>query len=239
MPFTVFTWYGARRARKSLLELVRRELTDRPTLLAILEDKFTQENHVRPFQPLAERFGERLHVILCAEWDPPVRQLEGARLLRDLGASEEQIAGLLTDEGEVRRALLLRTRQPVALLDLYFVERGYSRDNGLVDGREPLFVEREERAAQELERLLTWPAPPPLLLAPPPSALALAAAIPGATVQGPPRDPLRAPPEPRPLPTSPPPRAAPRTQPPGRQAAAPPHEDEAPRRDRFELIELE
>jgi hypothetical protein len=220
MPFTVFTWYGARRARKSLLELVRRELTDRPTLLAVLEDKFTQENHVRPFQPLAERFGERLHVILCAEWDPPLRQTEGERLFRDLGVAEEQLPRLLTDEGESRCAVLLRTRQPVALLDLYFVERGYSRETGLVDGREPYFLEREERAAQELERLLARPAPPPLTLPAPPSAASLAAAIPGATVLGPAR-------------SQQPPRSTPRP------PAPLPREEEGPRRDRFELIELE
>jgi hypothetical protein len=238
MPFTVFTWYGARRARRSLLELVRRELTDRPTILAVLEDKFTQESHVRPFQPLAERFGERLHVILCAEWDPPERRLEGEQLLRGLGVADDQLDALLTDEGEIRRALLLRTKQPVALLDLYFVERGYSRENGLVDGREPLFQEREDRAAQELERLLAWPAPPPLLLPPPPSALALAAAIPGASVEGPARA-ARQPAPPAAQRAMSQPQTAARTPPQPRPAAGGPLEDDAPRRDRFELIELE
>jgi hypothetical protein len=237
MPYTVLTWYGARRARKSLLDLVRFELTDRATLLAVVEDKFTQETHVRPFGPLADRFGERLHVILCAEWTQISRRVEGEALFRELGVPADLRPRLLRDEGEVRCALLLRRRQPVALLDLYFVERGPPSAAVADDGREPFFTAREELAAQEIERLLAQPAPPPVEANLPVEAARLVAAIPGARVSQEPRTALAAGTghdydqtgKCRRCGDA---RFSPR-------ACPGPPKDEGPRRDRFELIELE
>src|ERR1700694_5597632 len=54
---TVISWYAARRSRRQLHEWVARALTDKPTLLAIVSDKYTQEGHLRPFAPVAERLG--------------------------------------------------------------------------------------------------------------------------------------------------------------------------------------
>ena len=164
MPFSVLTWYGARRARKPLHELVQFELSDRPTLLALVGDKFTQESHIRPFRPLAERFGERLHVILCAEWETPHREQDGELLFKSLGVAADVRPRLLQDEGETRCALFLRQRIPLALIDLYFIERGMPGMTGMDDGREPFFLAREEVAAREVERLMAR-AIPPLALA--------------------------------------------------------------------------
>ena len=77
---------------------------------------------------------------------------------------------LLRDEGDVRVGVVLRQKQPVALIDLYFVERAPSSPlYGGDDGRDAVFAAREERAAAELSRLLTrLPAQPP---APPPAPL--------------------------------------------------------------------
>jgi hypothetical protein len=217
MPLTVLTWYGVRRARKPLPELVRFELTERPTLLALVGDRFTQESHLRPFVPLAERFGERLHVILCAEWDERDRQRDGEQLFKALGVAADVRPRLLRDEGDVRRAVLLQRRQPVALVDLYFVERAPPGTGPFQDDREPWFQAREELVARELERLLA---------------------------RGP-AEPQRAPPAGEPLPPGAHDFSAAGTcrscgdgrlslrSCPGRPR------DEGPRRDRFELIELE
>jgi hypothetical protein len=75
--YTVIPWFAARRARKSLGQLLQASLTDGPTLLAILGDKYTNQDRVRPFAPLAERFRGRLHVILAAEWEPEDRERQG------------------------------------------------------------------------------------------------------------------------------------------------------------------
>ena len=160
MPFSVLTWYGARRARKPLHELVQFELSDRPTLLALVGDKFTQESHIRPFRPLAERFGERLHVILCAEWESPDRERDGELLFKSLGVAADVRPRLLQDEGDLRCALYLRQRIPLALIDLYFVERGMPGMTGMDDGREPFFLAREEVVAREVERLMARGMPP-------------------------------------------------------------------------------
>ena len=165
MPFTVLTWYGARRARKPLHELVRFELTDRPTLLALVGDKFTQESHIRPFRPLAERFGERLHVILCAEWEEEDRARDGAALFKALGVAPDLVPRLLCDDGELRCGVFLKQRLPVALVDLYFVERGAPTSTGMDDGREPYFLAREEVVAREVERLMARAVPPQALAA--------------------------------------------------------------------------
>ena len=160
MPFSVFTWYGARRARRPLHELVQSELDDRPTLLALVSDKFTQESHIRPFRPLAERFGERLHVILCAEWESPDREQDGEALFKSLGVAADIRPRLLHDEGEVRCGLYMRQRIPLSLIDLYFKERGQPGMTGMDDGREPYFLAREEVVAREVERLMARGMPP-------------------------------------------------------------------------------
>ena len=72
--YTVIPCFAARRARKSLGQMLQAALTDQPTLLAIVADKYTSEDKLRPFAPLAERFAGRLHVILAAEWEQEDRE---------------------------------------------------------------------------------------------------------------------------------------------------------------------
>ena len=132
---TVISWYAARRSRRQLHEWVARALTDKPTLLAVVSDKYTQEAHLRPFAPVAERFGDRLHVILAAEW-----------------------------EQEDRTGLVLRQKQPVALIELFFEERGYTTLDGRPDPRGDEIRTREDHVVRQLEELLVRlppPAPPP------------------------------------------------------------------------------
>lgn len=257
MPFTVLTWYGARRARKPLHELVRFELTDRPTLLALVGDKFTQESHIRPFRPLAERFGERLHVLLCAEWEERDRVRDGEALFSALGVAPDLRPRLLSDEGELRCGLFLKQKLPLALIDLYFVERGAPMSTGMDDGREPFFLAREEVVAREVERLMARAIPPAALAA---AQRAEQEASLGATLlSGRPASGALGPP--RPAQGSQPPQAQ-RTLP--QQAKPGAHDfgqaavcklcgdarlsvracpgkpkDDGPKRDRFELIELE
>src|SRR3989442_12777389 len=102
-------------------------LTDRPTLLAVGGDKYTSEDKLRPFAPLAERFGGRLHVILAAEWEPEDREREGDAALRELGVVPEARRRLLRDEGRRRFALLLRQKQPAAVIEGFFEERALCR----------------------------------------------------------------------------------------------------------------
>ena len=175
MALTVITWYGARRLRKTMQQLVMNELTDRPTLFAVVTEMYTREEHIRPFAPLAERFAGRLDVILCAEWDQEARERDGEQLLSALGLAPEARPRLLRDTGDVRVGVVLRQKQPVALIDLYFVERA-PPTSGFADGREALFTSREERAAVQLAQLLTRlpaqpPPPPDLLAAPGPAAV--------------------------------------------------------------------
>jgi hypothetical protein len=253
MPFTVLTWYGARRARKPLHELVRFELTDRPTLLALVGDKFTQESHIRPFRPLAERFGDRLHVILCAEWEEQDRARDGAALFKSLGVAPDLVPRLLTDDGEIRCGVFLKQRLPVALIDLYFVERGSPTSTGMDDGREPYFLAREEVVAREVERLMARAVPPQALAA---AQQARAEAESGlALLSGRPVSGAFAPPQPK---TSPLQQLQQQRPQPGAhefgsgtlckqcgdgrlsvRACPGKPKDDGPTRDRFELIELE
>ena len=112
--YTVIPWFAARRARKSLWQMLQLALTDRPTLLAVLRDKYTSEDKLRPFAPLAERFGGRLHVIVAAEWEQDDREREGEAALRELGVAPEVRPRLLRDDGRRRFALLLRQKQAEA-----------------------------------------------------------------------------------------------------------------------------
>jgi hypothetical protein len=161
---TVLPWFTVRRARKPLPEVALAALTDAPTLLAVLSDRYTNERHVRPFAPLAERFGERLHVLLVAELAQADRELSGDALLRELGIVPEARRRMLRDEGPVRVAAILRQKQPVGLVDLFFAERAYTTLDGRPEPRAREMQEREDEAARAIEDLLGKlppPSPPP------------------------------------------------------------------------------
>jgi len=160
---TVISWYAARRSRRQLHEWVARALTDKPTLLAVVSDKYTQEAHVRPFAPVAERFGDRLHVILAAEWEQEDRERDGEVMLRQLGLAPAARHRVLHDEGKGRTGVVLRQKQPVALIELFFEERGYTTLDGRPDPRGDEIRAREDRVVRQLEELLVRlppPAPP-------------------------------------------------------------------------------
>lgn len=161
---TVISMYAARRSRRTLSEWIQRALTDKPTLLAIVSDQYTQEAHLRPFVPLSERFEGRLDVILAAEWKAEDRETEGEAALRQLGLAPEARRRLLHDEGKARAAVVLRQKQPVALIDLFFEERGFTTMDGRPDPRGDEIRAREDAVARKLEDLigrLPPPAPPP------------------------------------------------------------------------------
>ena len=166
--YTVIPWFGARRARKSLWQMLQPALTDRPTLLAVLRDKYTSEDKLRPFAPLADRFGGRLHVIVAAEWEQEDRDREGELALRHLGVAPEAWPLLLRDEGRRRYALLLRQRQPVAVIEVFFEERAHTTLDGRPDPRGEEIAAREDEVAKKIDELLVrLPPPPP----PPPRTL--------------------------------------------------------------------
>jgi hypothetical protein len=158
---TVISWYTARRSRRELTEWVQRALTDKPTLLAIVADKYTQESHLRPFAPVAERFGDRLHVILAAEWEQSDRERDGEVALSQLGLSPAARQRVLHDEGKRRTGVVLRQKQPVALIELFFEERGYTTLDGRPDPRADEIGAREDRVVRQLEDLLVRLPPPP------------------------------------------------------------------------------
>jgi hypothetical protein len=162
--YTVIPWFAARRARKTLSQLVQAAITDKPTLLAIVSDKYTSEEKLRPFAPLVERFAGRLHVILAAEWEQQDREREGDAALRDLGLAPEARRKALRDEGSTRVAVLLRQKRPVALIDAFFEERAYTTLDGRADPRAAEMREREDEVARSIDEVLVRlppPAPPP------------------------------------------------------------------------------
>jgi len=162
--YTVIPWFAARRARKSLWQMLQPALTDRPTLLAVLRDQYTSEDKLRPFAPLAERFGGRLHVIVALEWEQDDREREGEAALRELGVAPEVRPRLLHDDGRRRFALLLRQRQPVALVEVFFEERAHTTLDGRPDPRGEEIAAREDEVARKIDELLVRlppPAPPP------------------------------------------------------------------------------
>ncbi len=162
--YTVIPWFAARRARKSLSQLLQAAITDKPTLLAIVADKYTSEDKLRPFAPLAERFAGRLHVILAAEWEQQDREREGDAALRDLRLAPEARRKVLRDEGRARVAVLLRQKQPVALIDAFFEERAYVTLDGRPDPRADEMRAREDEVARRIDEVLVRlppPAPPP------------------------------------------------------------------------------
>ena len=161
--YTVIPWFAARRGRKSLGQMLQPALTDRPTLLAIVGDKYTSEDKLRPFARLAERFGGRLHVVLFAEWEPEDREREGEAALCDLGVVPEARRRLLRDEGRRRFALLLRQKQPVAVIEVFFEERASRGLDGRPDPRAAEIARREEEIVRRIDELLVRlppPAPP-------------------------------------------------------------------------------
>ena len=161
---TVISWYAARRSRRQLHEWVQRSLTDKPTLLAIVSDQYTQEAHLRPFAPVAERFGDRLHVILAAEWEQEDRERDGEAALRQLGLERTARHRALHDDGKARTGVVLRQKQPVALIELFFEERGFTTLDGKPDPRGAELAAREAHVIRQLEDLLVRlppPAPPP------------------------------------------------------------------------------
>lgn len=151
---TVISWFAARKGRKPLHEIVESALTDKPTLVAIVSDQYTTDTRLRPFVPLSERFGERLDIILAAEWRQEDRERDGEVLLRRLGLVEHARPQLLRDQGGTRTALLLKQRRPVALVDLWFLERGEALSPGQPDPREAQMRAEEEALVAALEEIL-------------------------------------------------------------------------------------
>jgi hypothetical protein len=158
--YTVIPWFAARRARKSLGQMLQAALTDQPTLLAIVADKYTSEDKLRPFAPLAERFAGRLHVILAAEWEQEDREREGDAALQQLRVAPEARRRLLRDEGRKRMALLFRQKQPVALIEVFFEERAQATLDGRPDPRAGEMALREEEVARAIDEVLVRLPPP-------------------------------------------------------------------------------
>jgi hypothetical protein len=164
LVFTVISEYAVRRGRKPLAQLIAEALTDKPTLLAIVADKYTNEDNIRPFAPVAERFGDRLHIILAADWEQAWREREGDAALVRLGVEPNARRRLLRDEGKTRLGLILRQKQPLGLIEVFFEERGYTALDGSPDPRGAQMRAREDEVVARLEELLVKlppPAPPP------------------------------------------------------------------------------
>jgi len=162
--FTVISQYAVRRGRKQLWQHVQEALTDKPTLLAIVADRYTNEDNIRPFSPVAERFGDRLHVILCAEWTQQERERAGEVALVRLGVEPMTRRRLLRDEGKVRLAAIFRQKQPVGVVEAFFEERAYTGLDGRPDPRGEEMRAREDAVVARIEELLVRlppPAPPP------------------------------------------------------------------------------
>ena len=162
--YTVIPLFAARRARRPLAQMIQAALTDKPTLLAILSDRYTNEDNLRPFAPLAERFGGRLHVLVAAEWEQEDREREGDAALQALRVGPEVRRKLLRDEGKRRFALLLRQKQPVAVLEVFFEERARVGLDGRPDPRAEEIAAREDQVARNVDEVLVRlppPAPPP------------------------------------------------------------------------------
>jgi len=149
--YTVIPLFAARRARRPLAQMIQAALTDKPTLLAILSDRYTNEDNLRPFAPLAERFGGRLHVLVAAEWEQEDREREGDAALQALRVGPEVRRKLLRDEGKRRFALLLRQKQPVAVLEVFFEERARVGLDGRPDPRAEEIAAREDQVARNID----------------------------------------------------------------------------------------
>src|SRR6266478_5869513 len=119
---TVVSFSAARKSRTPITQLVADNLRPEPTLLALLADRYTSESSLRPFAPLAEKLGDRMHVLVLAEWPQDDRERDGAALLGSLGVSREAWPMLLRDEDDARFAIVLHRGRPVALINLFFRE---------------------------------------------------------------------------------------------------------------------
>src|SRR5438477_1438653 len=104
---TVVSFSAARRSRTPIARLVADHLRPEPTLLAFLADRYTSESSLRPFAPLADKLGDRMHVLVLAEWPQEERERDGEALLRSLAVSPEAWPMLLRDEDEARFAVVL------------------------------------------------------------------------------------------------------------------------------------
>jgi hypothetical protein len=163
---TVISWSTARRSRRPTADLVLEALGPEPTLFAIVADHYTNESSLRPFAPLADKLADRMHFLLLAEWPQEAREREGEAVLSRLGVSREAWPMLLRDEDDTRFAVVLRRRQPIALINLFFRERR----QGIGDREDEELRAWEEEAFRKLEGLLLRlsPLPPdqPRALAP-------------------------------------------------------------------------
>ena len=153
-------------------------------------------------------------MIVAAEWEQDDREREGEAALRELGVAPEVRPRLLRDDGRRRFALLLRQKQPVALVEVFFEERAQTTLDGQPEPRGEEIAAREDEVARKIDELLVRlppPAPPPTRMLQPgehdfsPQGLCRLCGQGRATLV----------------------------------ACAGTKRDEGPRRDRFELIELD
>src|SRR6266852_3257026 len=162
---TVVSWFAARKSRKPIVQLVADNLRPEPTLLALLADRYTSESSLRPFAPLAEKLGDRMHVLVLAEWPQPDRERDGEALLRSLGVSREAWPMLLRDEDDdARFAVVLHKGRPAALINLFFRELPLG-SGGPEDEQLRAW---EDEALRKLETLLSRLLPPQPASAPRP-----------------------------------------------------------------------
>jgi len=154
---TVVSWFAARKSRKPIVQLVADNLRPEPTLLAFLADRYTSESSLRPFAPLAEKLGDRMHVLVLAEWPQPDRERDGEALLRSLGVSREAWPMLLRDEDDARFAVVLHRGRPVALINLFI--RELPRGSGGPEDEQ--LRAWEDEALRKLEALLSRLSPLP------------------------------------------------------------------------------
>src|SRR6266849_9270530 len=134
---TVVSWFAARKSRKPIVQLVA--------------------DNLRPFAPLAEKLGDRMHVLVLAEWPQPDRERDGEALLRSLGVTREAWPMLLRDEDDARFAVVLHRGHPVALINLFL--RELPRGSGGPED-EQLRAWADE-ALRKLEELLSRLSPQP------------------------------------------------------------------------------
>src|SRR5882762_9259317 len=150
-------WFTARKSRKPIVQLVADHLRPEPTLFALLADRYTSESSLRPFAPLAEKLGDRMHVLVLAEWPQEDRERDGETLLRSLGVSREAWPMLLRDEDDARFAVVLHRGRPVALINLFFREL----PQGSGGAQEEEVRAWEDEALRKLEALLSRLSPLP------------------------------------------------------------------------------
>ena len=154
---TVVSWSAARRSRTPAVDLVLEELGPEPTLFAMLADRYTNESSLRPFAPLADKLGNRMHVLVLFEWPQDAREREGEAVLARLGLSREAWPMLLRDRDDTRFAVVLRRKQPIALINLFFRERR----QGIGDREDDELRAWEEEAFRKLDSLLLRLSPLP------------------------------------------------------------------------------